>query len=223
MNRYQQSRPPRGRMTNDLRDRTGDEAWRRPETTSRPQAYPSQSHEPWYPEQDDASHPTRYLSGYERTGGPNWRDERYFQGQRDWDSSGGSSFTDGPPDRPRWELRQEPRRYQPGPKGYTRSDERIREDISERLFSSYDIDSSEVSVTVVSGKVTLDGTVPERWMKHSIEDIADACAGVNDVNNLIRASRFPTEDNRTSVRSETEADAGATLTTGAKSRERGMQ
>ena len=48
------------------------------------------------------------------------------------------------------------------------------------------IDSSEVTVEVTAAKVTLDGTVPERWKKHDIEDLADACAGVQDVENRIR-------------------------------------
>ena len=53
-------------------------------------------------------------------------------------------------------------------------------------MTSYDIDSSEVTITVKDGKVTLDGSVPERWMKHSIEDVADRCAGVRDVDNRVR-------------------------------------
>jgi hypothetical protein len=81
------------------------------------------------------------------------------------------------------------RRYARGPKGYARSDERIREDVSDRLMYRDDIDSSEVSVTVAGGKVTLDGTVPERRMKHEIEDVAVACAGVQDVDNRIRVQR----------------------------------
>lgn len=76
-----------------------------------------------------------------------------------------------------------------GPKGYQRSDERLCEDISERLMQSDDIDSSEVTVTVASGKVTLEGTVPERHMKHAIEDLADACPGVQDVDNRLRVDR----------------------------------
>ena len=54
------------------------------------------------------------------------------------------------------------RRYPMGPKGYMRSDERLREDISERLMQAYDIDSSEVTVQVQGGKVVLEGTVPNR-------------------------------------------------------------
>ncbi len=83
------------------------------------------------------------------------------------------------------------RRYARGPKGYERSDDRIREDVSDRLMYRDDIDSSEVSVSVASGKVTLDGTVPERRMKHAIEDLAEDCAGVKEVDNRIRVQRSP--------------------------------
>ena len=76
-----------------------------------------------------------------------------------------------------------------GPKGYQRSDERLREDISERLMQADQIDSSEVSVQVASGKVTLEGTVPDRYMKHAIEDLVDACPGVQDIDNRIRVDR----------------------------------
>lgn len=77
------------------------------------------------------------------------------------------------------------RRNARGPKGYKRSDERIKEEVCERLWSM-DIDASEVTLEVSDGKVKLEGTVPERWMKHSIEDIADECWGVQDVDNRIR-------------------------------------
>jgi hypothetical protein len=81
------------------------------------------------------------------------------------------------------------RLFKRGPKGYTRSDERIREDISERLYHSPHIDSSEVSITVASGKVTLEGTVPNRWMRHAIENEADRCSGVRDIDNNIRVQQ----------------------------------
>ncbi len=79
-----------------------------------------------------------------------------------------------------------PRRYPPGPKGYQRSDARIREDLCDRLMRARHIDSSEVTVEVANGKVILDGTVPQRGMKHAIEDMADACLGVQDIDNRIR-------------------------------------
>ena len=78
------------------------------------------------------------------------------------------------------------RTFKQGPKGYQRSDERLREDISERLMQAGDIDSSEVTVTVTAGKVTLEGTVPDRYMKHYIEDIVDVCPGVQDIDNRVR-------------------------------------
>ncbi|HEY1890715.1 MAG TPA: BON domain-containing protein [Steroidobacteraceae bacterium] len=81
------------------------------------------------------------------------------------------------------------RRYPPGPKGYQRSDERLREVISERLMEASHIDSSEVTVAVSGAKVVLEGTVPERRMKHAIEDLADACPGVLDVENRILLKR----------------------------------
>ena len=76
-----------------------------------------------------------------------------------------------------------------GPKGYTRSDERIREDVCEQLSHAPYLDVGEVSVEVESGKVTLTGEVPERRMKHAIEDIADHCLGVQDVENRITVLR----------------------------------
>ena len=56
--------------------------------------------------------------------------------------------------------RRGPRGAIRGPEGLPRSDERLREDISERLMQAYDIDSSEVTVQVQGGKVVLEGTVP---------------------------------------------------------------
>jgi len=73
-----------------------------------------------------------------------------------------------------------------GPKNYTRSDERIREDVSERLSDDDHLDASEIEVQVSQGVITLTGTVEERWEKHRAEDIAGSCSGVRDVLNQIR-------------------------------------
>jgi hypothetical protein len=75
-----------------------------------------------------------------------------------------------------------------GPKNYTRSDERIREDLNERLTDAHDIDASGISVEVNNGVATLTGTVDQRWMKHRAEDLAESCSGVRDVNNQLRVS-----------------------------------
>ena len=76
-----------------------------------------------------------------------------------------------------------------GPKGYKRSDERIREDLCERLMHSDFIDSSEVTIEVTGGKVVMDGTVPHRRMKHAIEDMAEATLGVTEVENKVRVEQ----------------------------------
>lgn len=72
-----------------------------------------------------------------------------------------------------------------GPRNYTRSDERIREDLNERLTEAYDLDASGLTVEVANGVATLGGSVPQRWMKHRAEDLADGCIGVRDVQNRI--------------------------------------
>jgi osmotically-inducible protein OsmY len=79
--------------------------------------------------------------------------------------------------------------YGKGPKGYTRSDERIREDVCDRLSADDELDASDITVTVSAGEVTLEGTVPDRRSKHRAEDLSDSIAGVTDVHNRLRAQK----------------------------------
>jgi osmotically-inducible protein OsmY len=72
-----------------------------------------------------------------------------------------------------------------GPRGYRRSDERIREDVCEALIRETRADVSEVTVDVRDGTVTLGGHVPVRRMRYIIEDVAADCRGVTDVDNRI--------------------------------------
>jgi osmotically-inducible protein OsmY len=76
-----------------------------------------------------------------------------------------------------------------GPKGYRRSDERIEEDINERLTQHPFIDATELEVRVQSGEVVLSGTVDDRNAKRIAEDIADSVSGVKDVQNQIRINK----------------------------------
>jgi hypothetical protein len=85
--------------------------------------------------------------------------------------------------------------YQPGehrgvaPRGYRRSDERIREDVCDRLTDDPHTDPSDVEVGVEDGDVSLRGTVGDHRTKRRIEDIALTVGGVHDVINEIRVRR----------------------------------
>ncbi|RYZ46873.1 MAG: BON domain-containing protein [Sphingobacteriales bacterium] len=81
-----------------------------------------------------------------------------------------------------------------GPKGYKRSDDRIREDINDRLYEDPWIDASDIEVTVTNCEVTLSGTVNERMAKRRAEDIADSVSGVSQVENRLRVAQSHTSD-----------------------------
>lgn len=81
-----------------------------------------------------------------------------------------------------------------GPKGYKRSDERIREDVSDALMMHPDIDASEIEVKVNDGEVTLTGTVLEREDKYLAEHLCEGVPGVRDVNNSLRVKRASERD-----------------------------
>jgi osmotically-inducible protein OsmY len=73
-----------------------------------------------------------------------------------------------------------------GPRGYKRSDDRIEEDINERLTQHGTIDATDIEVSVQNAEVTLRGTVDSRQAKRLAEDIADAVSGVKEVVNQIK-------------------------------------
>jgi osmotically-inducible protein OsmY len=75
-----------------------------------------------------------------------------------------------------------------GPKGYRRSDNRILEDVCDRLTYS-DVDAGDIEVRVENGEVTLSGSVHNRWDKRRAEDVAEDVAGVHEVHNNIRVHR----------------------------------
>ena len=75
-----------------------------------------------------------------------------------------------------------------GPKGYIRSDNRIREDVCDRLTDDPDIDASEIDVRVANGEVTLTGTVTDRTAKRHADNLAERIGGVRHVQNNLRVS-----------------------------------
>lgn len=72
-----------------------------------------------------------------------------------------------------------------GPKGYQRSDERLKEVVCEKLCDDDRVDASEISIEVQNGEVTLQGHVPERSMKYCVEELIEQC-GVHEINNHLR-------------------------------------
>jgi osmotically-inducible protein OsmY len=76
-----------------------------------------------------------------------------------------------------------------GPRNYNRSDDRIREDLNDRLTDSHFIDASDIDVEVNNGEIILSGTVDSRYAKRMAEDIAEDISGVKNVENRIRVNR----------------------------------
>jgi osmotically-inducible protein OsmY len=85
-----------------------------------------------------------------------------------------------------------------GPRNYTRSDDRIKEDVNDRLTDSHFIDASDVDVEVNEGIVILSGSVESRYAKRMAEDIAEQVTGVKDVENRIRVNREQGQSTSTS-------------------------
>jgi hypothetical protein len=96
--------------------------------------------------------------------------------------------------------------YGRGPRGYTRSDERIREDLNDRLTYDWRVDATDIEVTVSTGEVTLNGAVDSRQAKRCAEDIADSVSGVRHVQNNLRVRERSSQS--------TSSETPSTMTTG---------
>ncbi len=72
-----------------------------------------------------------------------------------------------------------------GPRDYFRSDERIREEVCERLAQHGWIDASNIEVTVSNGEVSLTGSVTTLQEKQMAEDALATTLGVKEVNNQL--------------------------------------
>jgi hypothetical protein len=87
-----------------------------------------------------------------------------------------------------------------GPQGYSRSDQRIQEDVNDTFTDDHDLDAANITVKVQGGEVTLTGTVGDRHMKYRAEEIAERVTGVKEVDNQIRVQKQ--QEQRTSSRYE---------------------
>lgn len=156
----------------------------------------------------------RYGSSYNQGRGQSERTPMEEQ-RRDWGRSGSNESSWFGSDDSEQGRRREGMHRGKGPKGYQRSDERIREDINDRFSDDPYLDASNIEVTIEMGEVTLSGTVEDRSEKRRAEDIADSVSGVKNVENRLRISqseRTPMEqgDSPGKYRSSTSGMAATT-------------
>jgi osmotically-inducible protein OsmY len=76
-----------------------------------------------------------------------------------------------------------------GPREYTRTDERIYDEVCQHLTLHPLIDASLVDVKVDKGNVTLSGEIFDRRMKFLAEDLVDQVPGVRDIQNNLKVTR----------------------------------
>jgi hypothetical protein len=77
-----------------------------------------------------------------------------------------------------------------GPKGYVRGDERILEEVCDRLTEDDRLDACDIEVKIDQGEVTLNGQVENREDKRRAEDIAESVSGVKHLQNNLRIRPF---------------------------------
>lgn len=82
-----------------------------------------------------------------------------------------------------------------GPRGYVRSDERIREEINDKLTDEWRVDATDIEVQVARGEVTLTGFVSDRYQKRRAEDVAEHVSGVRHIENRIKVEIETPKDN----------------------------
>lgn len=155
----------------------------------------------------------RSEGGSSTMGRPSWGSTPY---STSWSGEGRSGM-----ERQGWQAGRESHRGK-GPKNYRRSDERIHEEICERLKQHADLDASEIEVQVKGGTVTLTGTVADRAEKRMAEDAIDDISGVADVNNQVRVRQQSSSSSSSSSGSsmETLTPAGRSTESSDGSREK---
>lgn len=150
---------------------------------------PWRENEPSWHKKNNERQSNSYRGSLSDRYGSRYDDENYYPGNWGLESRGreseflnaaGGSLTSTN------ERFQRMERGRKGPRAYKRSDERISDDIHERIDRHLDIDAREVTIEVKDGDVTLKGTVSDRADKRLVEEIAEDVFGVKNVQNLLR-------------------------------------
>ena len=137
--------------------------------------------------------PPNYGRDYEASRHRTYRGEGYA-GDRDWFDRASDEMSswfgdEAAEQRRRMDKLREGKFRGHGPKGYRRSDERIKEDVNDRLTEHAYLDASDVEVSVKEGEVTLSGAVLDRTDKRLAEDVAESVSGVKNVQNNLRINK----------------------------------
>jgi osmotically-inducible protein OsmY len=94
-----------------------------------------------------------------------------------------------------------------GPKGYNRSDDRIKEEVCDLLMRDSDIDAGDITVEVKQCVVTLSGEVESKQIKRSVEDLCEDILGVQDVENQLKVSRSGSSSSSRSSGQQTSSES----------------
>jgi osmotically-inducible protein OsmY len=81
-----------------------------------------------------------------------------------------------------------------GPKGYTRSRERLVEGVCDRLTDHPELDASQIQVDAKEDVIVLRGSVHDRGQKRLAEDVAGSVSGVRDVRNELDVDKGMLEE-----------------------------
>jgi len=127
-----------------------------------------------------------YGSGSREAHGQQRREQGYGNRERDWWDRATDEVSSWFGDEDAERRRRMDRHRGRGPKNYTRSDERIREDVSDQLTDDPLIDASDIDVSVSNQEVTLSGTVASRNERRLAEEVAEQASGVKYVQNNLR-------------------------------------
>ena len=186
--RMDESRDDRSdRDWNDRAARSGERAWERTRAAARDWTDRDRDGRTGLAEFADNDRAS-YYSGYSR---PVPRDDDYRTRERSFGDTSRyvtpDRYPTGPSPYPNTPYGWQETSYAGrGPRGYQRSEQRIHEEVCDRLTDDPRIDASDVEVQVKGGEVTLSGSVRTREEKRAAEDLIERITGVREVNNNLK-------------------------------------
>ncbi|HYH16593.1 MAG TPA: BON domain-containing protein [Flavisolibacter sp.] len=188
----------------DINDNNRNEDWRRSERN-----WLNNRNNQFRQDQDNDYSDRRHDVNYGGNTASNWNNEVRNKDDRGWWDRERRDVSSWMSDNDKHIEPRGNRNYPPmmggahrgkGPRGYQRSDERIREDVCDRLADDDMLDASEIEVQVNGSEVILTGTVLSREAKRHAEDLAESISGVRNVENRIRVGRIEDLDGNYTTR-----------------------